>query len=940
MRKPIAVLMIEDNEDDAELALRTLRSCGFDPEVSRAYTAAGLKGLLDRRDWDCVLCDYSLPGLGFDEAVRIIRARNVDIPLICVTGTIGEERTADLMRLGASDIVLKDHLLARLGPTLVRELALYAVRKQAASSAAALRESQQTLQGIADNLPGLVFQRIRHLDGTFTFPFFSGALADEFRLGPGATMEDLTALIVPADRVPYAEAIARSASELSPVSVELRMELPSKDFRWIRMQSRVRKLPDDRIIWDGVAIDVTHQKRTEERLALLQAASLAIAAAENFTAALGVVLKSICEATGWPYGEAWIASPAGTNLICGSIWYADEAKWRPKADYIRTLIMNPAVGRLGAAWTGKRPIHLDDPSETKKISGELHALVTSLGERATYFVPVCADDETLAVLLFSIVDVDSTDVQITDLIDAVAAQLGVALHRKRVEEALRDKLYVLESAQHFAKLGTWIANVVPERHLEGSEEVYQIHGVVPGQFDHRRESLLSMIHPEDRKAVNDAIEHTLRTGAPYDTEYRIIRPSGEVRWVHSRGRLEDTETHRGTRMVGVLQDTTEARQAQAQMVHVQKMEAVGRLAGGMAHDFNNILSIIIGNIDLLRVPGRPPAVVNELLLEARTAAYRGSELTKGLLAYARDGTLLVSRLDLNHVTGKIVKLLSRTLGEDIEVSWHPAPELWPVAADRAQLEAALTNIATNARDAMPGGGALTFRTKNRRIDATAASCDADLAVGDYSVIEISDTGAGMPPSVKNRIFEPFFTTKQPGKGTGLGLSMVYGFMKQSGGQITVYSEVGLGTTFRLYLPRAAPLEESVIEPVPVAPGKGDGETVLAVEDRADLRRVVARQLRELGYRVIEAGNAVAALAILDTEAIDLLFTDIVMPGPLNGIDLARRTAENWPSIRIVLTSGYSEIKFDPSELGPHVQLLAKPYSSDNLAMALRAALDA
>jgi len=329
-----------------------------------------------------------------------------------------------------------------------------------------------------------------------------------------------------------------------------------------------------------------------------------------------------------------------------------------------------------------------------------------------------------------------------------------------------------------------------------------------------------------------------------------------------------------------------------------------------------------------------------LLLEARTAAYRGSELTNGLLAYARDGTLLVSRLDLNHVTGKIVKLLSRTLGEDIEVSWHPAPELWPVAADRAQLEAAITNIATNARDAMPGGGALTFRTKNRRIDATAASCDADLAVGDYSVIEISDTGAGMPPAVRNRIFEPFFTTKEPGKGTGLGLSTVYGFLKQSGGQITVYSEVGLGTTFRLYLPRAAPLGEAVNEPVPAVPGKGDGETVLVVEDRADLRRVVARQLRELGYRVIEAGNAVAALAILDTEAIDLLFTDIVMPGPLNGIDLARRTAENWPSIRIVLTSGYSEIKFDPSELGPHVQLLAKPYSSDNLAIALRAALDA
>jgi PAS domain S-box-containing protein len=940
MRREIAVLLVEDNEDDAELMLRTLRSSGFDPEISRVESAAGLAGLIASRHWDCVLCDYFVPGLDFHDAVGIVRAANADVPVICVSGIIGEERTAELMRLGASDIVLKEHLLARLEPTLTRELALSAARRETAKIAIALQESQSQLRSVADNLPGLVYQRVRRPDGSVYYPFFSGRYAERFRLRPGAGHEEVMMTVVPEDRERWAEVIRRSADELTGVVFELRMTLPSGEVRWMRTQSHVHKLPDGSIIWDGVATDVTEQKRAEQHVKLLQTASLAIASAENFTVALGVVLRSICEATGWQYGEAWIASPASEKLICGSIWHADEAKWGPRAEYIRTLTLDRNVGPVGAAWTGRQAICSTDPEETKAVSGELYDLVRVAGEKAAYSVPVCAGDETLAVLLFSAVEMDEYDTNLTGVIGAVAAQLGVALQRKRVEETLRDKLYVLESAQEFANLGTWVANVLPEQHIEGSDEVYRIHGWQPGQFDHTRESLLSMIHPEDREAVNDAIEHTLRTGEPYDTEYRIVRPSGEVRWVHSRGRLEDTETHRGTRMVGVLQDTTDARQAQMRIVQSQKMEAVGRLAGGMAHDFNNILSIIIGNLDLLRVPGRAPALVAELLQEARTAAYRGSELTKGLLAYARDGTLLVARLDLNHVTGKIVKLLSRTLGEDIEVSWHPAADLWPVAADRAQLEAAITNIATNARDAMPTGGALTFQTKNRRIDAGAAALDPEVDAGDYVVIEITDTGTGMAPAVRNRVFEPFFTTKEPGKGTGLGLSTAYGFFRQSGGHITVYSEVGLGTTFRLYLPRAAPSAETVVEAVRPAPAMGGGETILAVEDRTDLRRVVARQLRELGYRVIEAGNAVAALAILETEAIDLLFTDIVMPGPLNGIDLARRTAENWPAVKIVLTSGYSEIKWNPTQVSANVRLLAKPYSADDLATMLRAALDA
>jgi nitrogen-specific signal transduction histidine kinase/CheY-like chemotaxis protein len=383
-----------------------------------------------------------------------------------------------------------------------------------------------------------------------------------------------------------------------------------------------------------------------------------------------------------------------------------------------------------------------------------------------------------------------------------------------------------------------------------------------------------------------------------------------------------------------MQDTTDTRIAQEQLVHAQKMEAVGRLAGGMAHDFNNILSIIIGNIDLLRASGNSPEAVDELALEARGAAFHGAELTRSLLAYARHGTLEERPTDLNDLTGRIVKLLSRTLGEDIEISFRPTANLWPVVADQAQIESAIANLATNARDAMPKGGRLTIFTKNCRVDDNHFAYDPSLKPGEYAVIEVADTGIGISPEAIGQIFEPFFTTKELGKGTGLGLSMVFGFFKQSGGHVAVHSDVGVGTTFRLYLPRSFTQGNSDIKPTPAKPFRGHGETVLAVEDNVDLRRVVVRQLRALGYRVAEAGNVEEALSILETETVDLLFSDIVMPGPLNGIDLAHRAAASWPSVKILLASGYSETRPKPNQLGRDVRVLAKPYSRDELAAAL------
>jgi two-component system CheB/CheR fusion protein len=399
---------------------------------------------------------------------------------------------------------------------------------------------------------------------------------------------------------------------------------------------------------------------------------------------------------------------------------------------------------------------------------------------------------------------------------------------------------------------------------------------------------------------------------------------------------------------GILRDLTSQKQEQlertkleAQLHQAQKMEAIGNLTGGMAHDFNNLLGVIIGNIDLLRDLRKGDPDLDELTREALDAGFRGADLTRRLLAFARQQPLQPQRVDVNALVSGITRLLSRMLGEDVEITLDLSPKLWPVVVDPAQLEASLTNLATNARDAMPNGGRLMVVTGNRYLDADYAAQQTEVIPGGYVMIEVGDTGSGMSQEVIERIFEPFFTTKSRDKGTGLGLSMVFGFIKQSGGHISVYSEPGIGTTFRLFLPRVTG-EVSTVEESSVVPlVHGRGETVLVVEDNTALRRVVIRQLGELGYRVLAAENATTGLRLLEQQRIDLLLTDIVMPGGIDGRELAQRAGQRWPGIKVVFTSGFSDawLNADAGRLSSRALLLSKPYRKEQLASAAREALD-
>ena len=385
-------------------------------------------------------------------------------------------------------------------------------------------------------------------------------------------------------------------------------------------------------------------------------------------------------------------------------------------------------------------------------------------------------------------------------------------------------------------------------------------------------------------------------------------------------------------------DLTDKLAAENQLRQSQKMQAIGQLTGGIAHDFNNMLTVITGATDALsaEVVGRSDLV--ELAGMIEEAADRGADLTRRLLAFARKQPLQPRNLDVNALVADAERLLKPTLGERIKIRTNLSDGPWLAFVDSAQLASAILNLSLNARDAMPKGGVLSLETHNVTLDNDYANLHSEVYAGDYVELSVTDNGCGIPAGIIDSIFEPFFTTKAAGEGTGLGLSMVYGFVKQSRGHIKVYSEEGVGTTFKLYLPRTlGALDEGAEKP---APAHGGDETVLVVEDDNLVRSYVVRQVSGLGYRTVVAANAEEALAALDSNDIDLLFTDVIMPGPMNGPDLVQRAKNKRPDLRVLYTSGYPENAIvHNGRLDAGVTLLAKPYSRADLAKMLRAALD-
>jgi PAS domain S-box-containing protein len=451
-------------------------------------------------------------------------------------------------------------------------------------------------------------------------------------------------------------------------------------------------------------------------------------------------------------------------------------------------------------------------------------------------------------------------------------------------------------------------------------------------------SATEFIHPDDLENTRQEMRLARRGKVMRYFDCRYVHKDGRTVPVTWTGVWSEPDQQH----FFIGRDMTERIAAEERLRRAQRLDAVGQLTGGIAHDFNNLLAVVIGNLELLqgRLSADPRAA--EFADIALAASLRGAELTRQLLAFARRQSLDARAISINDLVTTTMDLLRRTLGEQVEVTTVLAPEPWPALVDAAQLESALVNLAINARDAMRDGGRLTIETANKPLDESYSRENPDATPGDYVMLAVSDTGTGMAPDVLARVFEPFFTTKPTGKGTGLGLSMVYGFARQSRGHVKIYSELGHGTTVRLYLPRAAadatPVGETTPTTIPLAK---PGERILVVEDNPTVRQVVVGQLKDLGYHVIECESAMAALDTLTRgTAVDLVFTDVVMPGGMSGDALARAVRAQRPGLKVLLTSGFaSESMRNGTRAEEFRNLLSKPYRKSDLAMKLRAVLD-
>ena len=451
-----------------------------------------------------------------------------------------------------------------------------------------------------------------------------------------------------------------------------------------------------------------------------------------------------------------------------------------------------------------------------------------------------------------------------------------------------------------------------------------------------------LLMPEPYRAEHDGyLTNYLQTGTA-----KIIGVGREVTGQRKDGSTFPLELsvgeakHGGQSIfVGVIHDLTERKRTEEQLVQAQKMEAVGQLAGGIAHDFNNLLTVIAGNAELLQESLAERPDLMELAVGILNAGDRGAELTQRLLAFSRRQVLKPSEIDCNQLIETLRPLLRRTLHEDVDIRTTLDPSIWPTFADRAQLESAILNLAINAQDAMPDGGVLSVTTTNMSLDDEYQEHYPEVRPGQYVMISVSDTGVGMAPEVLAHAFEPFFTTKEIGKGSGLGLSMIYGFVKQSNGHVTIYSAPSLGTTVRIYLPAGLSLDEMEVES---DPGQelvmaATGRLILIVEDDPFVRAYAAQSISSLGFTVIVAVDGNDALQKLARGPVpDLLFTDIVMPGGMTGWELADHARDMHPNLRVLYTSGYAlETLAERGRLPPGATVIDKPYRKATIARQLR-----
>jgi signal transduction histidine kinase len=614
------------------------------------------------------------------------------------------------------------------------------------------------------------------------------------------------------------------------------------------------------------------------------------------------------------------------------------AHWGEPASYVADIAQSarnakawqqPAVSQL----IGGKPVVVNDIANSSTFLGADAALASGLASCAGF--PLHVSGRTLGFLAIYDDKPGFFQEEEVDVFTRLAEGIAFAVESSSNAENLREQQELMRIAGRTAKLGAWSLDLALQK-LVWSDEVRAIFELDPGESPSYAD-VINAYAPEYRELAQRSAEACARDGTPFDIELQLVTKQRRRVWVRAVGQAVRDSSGAITRLQGSFQDVSERHRLEAQLRQAQKMEAIGKLAGGVAHDFNNLLTVVLSYsalvLEALKLDDPLRAEVEQIQL----AGGRASELTRQLLAFSRQQVLSPRVIDLNQVLSNLDKLLRRLIGEDIALCYFKDAigQLW---ADPGQIEQVIMNLVVNARDALPKGGAITIETRNVDLTAEDAASQHGVPAGAYVLLAISDSGVGMDAATQARAFEPFFTTKGQGEGTGLGLSTVWGIVTQSGGHICVHSEPGHGSTFRIYLPRVdRPLAAATVENVSPQASLRGSETVLVVEDEEPVRNIVCTILRRQGYNVLQAQNGGEAFLICERypARIDLLLTDVVMPR-MTGCELAERLSPLRPAMKVLYVSGYTESSIvHHGVLDNGIAFLAKPMTPTALLRKVR-----
>ena len=960
MSTPLRVLIVEDHEDDIALMVQELCRGGFAPAFERVETPSSMAASLKKESWDLVLSNYSMPRFSGPEVLRLLRGISPDIPLIIISGAVGEETAVEAVVGGADDYVMKSNL-TRLVPAVRRALLHAQERRKRRELEEKLRQSQILI----DHTRDAVFWMNK--DARF---FYLNEAASQ---SLGYLREELLTMSVhdiDPDFPPEAWPDHwKELKERGSFTFESRHR--AKDGRIFPVEITANHICDgDRETNCVFVRDISDRKEVERRQDLAVRILDILNRSNGKMGIVGELLEVIkdhtgCEAVGirlregedFPYYEVRGFSCAfveAERFLCSYDSNGQVVRDGAGNPVLECMCGNVIRGRVdpslpfftsgGSFWTNSTTALLASTSEEDRQSRTRNRC-NGEGYESVALIPLRSDQEDIGLLQLNDHRKDMFSEDVITFFEGIGQSIGVALAQKEAEAA------ILEGEKRYRSIFETAPSMITSVNGDGvieecNDRVREYLGYEKG--DIIGQGMDTIIHPEDLPMAFESLNEIMRFGSSRNKQYRMVQKDGESIFVNIDSSALMGPDGAFERTICIIEDVTESKRVEeeragleAQLHHAQKMEAVGRLAGGVAHDFNNIITVVNGHAEMMLSSLDPADPMFVDVKEIKTAAERAAALTQQLLTFSRKQITAPKIVNLNDIVDVAQKMLCRIIGENIDFSFTPYKDLWLTEVDSGQVDQILVNLVVNARDAMPDVGTLSVETGNVFLDEAYCRIHSGFSPGEYVKLIVGDTGCGMDEETLNRIFEPFFTTKEVGKGTGLGLSTVYGIVKQNKGFINVHSEAGVGTTIECYFPRVegptAP-DQEIVESDVLPTGT---EFILLVEDQVSVRKLAKRVLEKEGYRVVEAEDGMDAYgkSRLIDETIDLLVTDVVMPN-MNGIDLFRKMKKDRPELKVMYISGYTEDFMAIREMLPEKPpFLHKPFRVHSLTKMVRDVLD-